>query len=163
MRFIALFLQDDSFAALCRAMEECSREQAFHAAHTLKGVCANLCLDRLLASASRLTEVLRPAADAMPEQAQPLFEAVQQDYAVTTQAIRAYLPPGTRCEQLSTLPRGFRLICVRTASGKRLMMCFRPRGLYVRDGRVWRAADAVVAVSPCLHGRRALLPPTLNL
>ena len=82
---------------------------------------------------------------------------------VPYQAIRAYLPPGTRCEQLSTLPRGFRLICVRTASGKRLMMCFRPRGLYVRDGRVWRAADAVVAVSPCLHGRRALLPPTLNL
>lgn len=82
---------------------------------------------------------------------------------VPYQAIRAYLPPGTRCEQLSTLPRGFRLICVRTASGKRLMMCFRPRGLYVRDGRVWRAADAVVAVSPSLHGRRALLPPTLNL
>lgn len=90
-RFIAKFLQDDSFAALCSAIEEGSREQAFHAAHTLKGVCANLCLDRLLASASQLTEVLRPAADAMPEQAQSLFEAVQQDYAITTQAIRAYL------------------------------------------------------------------------
>ena len=90
-RFALKFLQDDSFAALCSAMEEGSREQAFHAAHTLKGVCANLCLDRLLASASRLTEVLRPAVDVMPEQARPLFEAVQQDYAVTTQAIRAYL------------------------------------------------------------------------
>ena len=90
-RFIAKFLQDDSFAALCRAMEEGSREQAFHAAHTLKGVCANLCLDRLLASVSRLTEVLRPAADVMPEQALPLFEAVRQDYEATAQAIRAYL------------------------------------------------------------------------
>ena len=90
-RFIAKFLQDDSFAALCRAMEECSREQAFHAAHTLKGVCANLCLDRLLDSASQLTEVLRPAADVMPEQACPLFEAVQRDYETTTQAIHAYL------------------------------------------------------------------------
>lgn len=82
---------------------------------------------------------------------------------VAYQAVREHMPQGMRCEEISTLPRGFRLICVRTAAGQRLLMCFRPRGLYVRDGRVWRAADAVVAVSPALQGRRALLPPTLNM
>lgn len=76
-------------------------------------------------------------------------------------ALRAYLPPAMRCDDLDTLPRGFRLICVHTAGGSRLLMCFRPRALYIRRGRVWRAAQAVVAVSPALSGRRALLPPAV--
>ncbi len=78
-------------------------------------------------------------------------------------AVSAYMPPGMACDRLETLPRGFRLICVRTAAGRGMLMCFRPRALYVRCGRVWRAADAVVAVSGTLEGQRALLPPTLNL
>ena len=75
-------------------------------------------------------------------------------------ALRAHLPPGMECDDLSTLPRGFRLICVRTAAGSQMLMCFRPRALYIRCGRVWRAAHSVVAVSPQLQGSRALLPPT---
>ena len=76
-------------------------------------------------------------------------------------ALREHLPPDMECENLSTLPQGFRLICVRTAAGSQMLMCFRPRGLYIRCGRVWRAAQAVVAVSPRLRGRCALLPPTI--
>jgi len=76
-------------------------------------------------------------------------------------ALQRHLPPDMICEDPGTLPRGFRLIAVRTAGGSGLMMCFRPRGLYIRSGRVWRAAQAVVAVSPALEGKRALLPPTL--
>ena len=73
-------------------------------------------------------------------------------------ALRAHLPEGLRCDDLSTLPRGFRLLSVRTAGGRAMLMCFRPRALYVRQGRVWRAAEAVVAVSPALYGNTALLP-----
>ena len=76
-------------------------------------------------------------------------------------ALRPHLPRGMHCDQLQTMPRGFRLILVRTAGGSRLLMCFRPRALYIRRGSVWHAAEAVVAVSPSLHGRRALLPPSV--
>ena len=76
-------------------------------------------------------------------------------------ALLPHLPPGTDCLDPGTLPPGFRLILVRTAAGSRLMMCFRPRGLYIRRGRVWQAAEAVVAISAELEGRRALLPEVL--
>lgn len=76
-------------------------------------------------------------------------------------ALRPHLPPGTVCGEIGTLPRGFRLISVRTAAGSQMLMCFRPRALYIRSGRVWRAVRAVVAVSDSLTGQRALLPPTL--
>lgn len=79
------------------------------------------------------------------------------------QAVRAYMPRGMVCGRADTLPKGFRLISVRTAAGRALMMCFRPRALYVRQGSVWRAADAVVAVSGEIPGQRALLPPSLNV
>ena len=90
-RFVAKFLSDDSYVQLCRAMEAGQREEAFRAAHTLKGVCANLGFDRLQASASQLTEALRPEAAAIPAGAQALLAQVQQDYAETTGAIRVYL------------------------------------------------------------------------
>ena len=76
-------------------------------------------------------------------------------------ALRAHLPDGLSCRDLGTLPRGFRLIRVRTAAGAQMLMCFRPRALYIRRDRVWRTADAVVAVSPDMRDGRALLPPDL--
>lgn len=92
-RLLALFPDDDSFAALCQAMQKGCRTEAFRAAHTLKGVCGNLGLDKLMASSSRLTERLRPetAGDAVPEDAFRLLEAVRQDYEQTVRTIRAYL------------------------------------------------------------------------
>lgn len=90
-RFITKFLDDDSFAELCRAMQAGQREEAFRAAHTLKGVSANLSFSRLQASAGRLTELLRPETDAIPETAAPLLEEVGRDYEATVSAIRTYL------------------------------------------------------------------------
>ena len=72
-------------------MQAGQREQAFRAAHRLKGVCANLSFDRLGASASQLTELLRSEGDGVPEGAALVFHAVKQDYALTVDAIRAYL------------------------------------------------------------------------
>lgn len=90
-RFVTKFLSDDSYAQLCRAMEAGQREEAFRAAHTLKGVCANLGFDKLYGSASQLTEELRLETPSIPAAAAPLLAQVERDYAQTTDAIRAYL------------------------------------------------------------------------
>lgn len=88
-RFLIRFPQDPTFSELCQAMEAGEREKAFRCAHTLKGVCANLGLDRLLDSAGKLTEALR-AQDAVPGDAGALFENVRCDYELTVNAIRNY-------------------------------------------------------------------------
>ena len=90
-RFIAKFLDDGSYPELCRAMEQGQTEEAFRAAHTLKGVSANLGFDRLTASSGELTELLRGRTDGIPAEAVPLLDIVRQDYELTADAIRAYL------------------------------------------------------------------------
>ena len=90
-KFIAKFLNDGSFSDLQAALQEGSRERAFRAAHTLKGVCGNLSLDKLMNSASKLTEFLRPETEAIPEGTDVLFEEVRGDYELTVSAIRSYL------------------------------------------------------------------------
>ena len=90
-KFIIKFLDDDSFSMLCHAMQNGQREEAFRAAHTLKGVSANLGFDRLQAAVGELTELLRPETGNIPEGAAPLLEAVRREYELTAGAIRAYL------------------------------------------------------------------------
>lgn len=90
-KFIAKFLNDGSFPDLKAAFAEGDRERAFRAAHTLKGVCGNLSLSRLLLSASKLTELLRPEAAKIPEGAAALLDEVESDYELTVGAIRAFL------------------------------------------------------------------------
>lgn len=89
-KFLTRFPEDDSYSSLCRAMEGGDRADAFRAAHTLKGVCANLSLNRLLASVSRLTELLRPEGAGIPADAARLLDEVKCDYTWTINAIRAY-------------------------------------------------------------------------
>ena len=89
-RFIVKFLDDDSYSKLCSAMQDGNREEAFRAAHTLKGVCGNLSIAKLYDAASALTELLRPETDAMPEGAQALMEHVEQRYEQAAKVIRAY-------------------------------------------------------------------------
>ena len=90
-KFIAKFLDDGSYPELCRAMEQGQTEEAFRAAHTLKGVSANLGFDRLTASSGELTELLRGRTDGIPTEAAQLLDMVRQDYELTAGAIRAYL------------------------------------------------------------------------
>ena len=58
-RFAVKFLEDKSFEELTESLKEKDGEDAFRAAHTLKGICANLGLDRLYEADSELTEKLR--------------------------------------------------------------------------------------------------------
>ena len=89
-RFIGKFLDDGSFSELTSAMAAGQTEAAFRAAHTLKGVSANLGFEQLRQSASVLTEFLRGKADPVPAEALPLLEQVRRDYQMTVDAIRAY-------------------------------------------------------------------------
>ena len=58
-RFLRLFPLDDSFPRLSEALGRGDAQTAFRAAHTLKGVAANLGLAQLCAAASDMTECLR--------------------------------------------------------------------------------------------------------
>lgn len=90
-KFIGKFLDDKSFCELCYAMQEGQRKQAFCAAHTLKGVCANLSFNKLSTSVSLLTDLLRPETDEICEDAFLKTEQVKKDYDLTVGAIREYL------------------------------------------------------------------------
>ena len=90
-KFIVKFLDDDSYSKLCLAMQNGQWEEAFRAAHTLKGVSANLGFSRLLASAGELTELLRAETETIPGRAAALLEEVKQDYELIVSVIRAYL------------------------------------------------------------------------
>lgn len=85
-KFVLKFADDGSYQLLVDSMASKNYEEAFRAAHTIKGVCQNLGLTRLLASSSQLSEALRhgytPEADGLTEQ-------VGRDYRETIDAIRA--------------------------------------------------------------------------
>lgn len=83
-RFIAKFPNDPSFATLEQAIAAGEREEAFRAAHTIKGLCLNLGFGKLLASSEALTEALRHE---MSANASELFAQVKEDYVLTLNAV----------------------------------------------------------------------------
>ena len=83
-KFLAKFPTDPSFQNLEEALGNNDREEAFRAAHTIKGLCLNLGFGKLFTSSNALTEALRHE---MPDHAAELFEAVKADYALTLDAV----------------------------------------------------------------------------
>jgi len=79
-KFLLKFLDDGSFNTLAASLKDGNDEEAFRAAHTIKGVCQNLGLDKLYLSSSALTEALRGGKK---ESADGLFEKVKTDYELT--------------------------------------------------------------------------------
>ena len=86
-KFILKFLDDGSYDLLLKSLEEENYEEAFRASHTIKGVCQNLSLPKLMDSSAKLTEVLRSGWK--PEAAE-LVEQVKRDYEQTISAIREF-------------------------------------------------------------------------
>jgi len=85
-KYLKLFLSDPSFEELKNAFASQDAKTAFRAAHTLKGVAANLGLNKLSASSSELTEDLRPLVFTANSPA--LFEKVEADYTVAVEGIK---------------------------------------------------------------------------
>ena len=84
-RFALKFLDDPSYLNLEKAIQEQNVEEAFRAAHTLKGVCLNLGFDRLYKVSAELTEKLRGRELSGYE---ALYGKVQDEYKNTIAAIR---------------------------------------------------------------------------
>lgn len=85
MKFLLRFPEDPSFQALKESLGAENYEEAFRAAHTLKGVCQNLGLEKLYQSCSEITEKLR---DGRHPDNDRLFCQVEEDYLQTVTAIR---------------------------------------------------------------------------
>ncbi len=86
-KFVLKFLNDGSYDLLIRSLEEENYQEAFRAAHTIKGVSQNLDFTRLYRSSSQLSEALR---NGFTPEAPALAEQVKADYAQTVSAIRAF-------------------------------------------------------------------------
>ena len=88
-KFVLKFLNDGSYQLLLDSLAAGDRDEAFRAAHTIKGVCANLAFNTLLASSEELTEALREGKPPQPGE-EELAARVKADYERTRQAIQAY-------------------------------------------------------------------------
>ena len=88
-KFVLKFLNDGSYQLLKDSLAAGDRDEAFRAAHTMKGVCANLAFNELLESSEQLTEALRDGKPAQPGE-EALVAKVKEDYQRTAQAIRAF-------------------------------------------------------------------------
>ena len=75
-KFALMFLRDRSMEDLRAGMRDEKYENAFLAAHTLKGVCLNLGFSGLLAPVSEITELLRSVANAEAAGLMPVAEQV---------------------------------------------------------------------------------------
>ena len=88
-KFVLKFLSDGSYQLLRDSLAAGDREEAFRAAHTIKGVCANLAFTELLESSERLTEALRDGKPAEPGE-ERLLAKVAEDYERACQAIQVF-------------------------------------------------------------------------
>lgn len=86
-RVAVKFLNDTSFQTLKEALPEGNKEEAFRAAHTLKGVAVNLGFDALYKHSSEITELLR-AGDL--ENAKTVFPEVEKSYLLTIDALTKF-------------------------------------------------------------------------
>lgn len=84
-KFLFKFLDDKSYGLLIAAMDSGNSEEAFRAAHTIKGVCQNLAFTRLYKSSDAITEILRTGN---LDEARAFLPTVAGDYQETVQAIQ---------------------------------------------------------------------------
>lgn len=84
-KFTLKFLGDDSYRLLHDSLENENYQEAFRAAHTLKGVCQNLNFTKLYESSHLLTEALR---NGWSDEAALLVPRVDADYKQTVDAIK---------------------------------------------------------------------------
>lgn len=90
-KFIRRFLDDESFKLLSDSLGKNEKEEAFRAAHTLKGIAQNFSFTKLYESSEELTEALRPGNENIGADIDQLFESVKRDYKIVVEAIQSYI------------------------------------------------------------------------
>ena len=85
LRFVRKFPADGSFAALKAALSEGNAEEAFRAAHTLKGVAQNLGFTALFKAAETVTNILRGGSLAVAEH----MPELERLYGLTVESLAA--------------------------------------------------------------------------
>ena len=83
--FANMFLEDTGFQGLDDAMRKKEYEEAFKAAHKLKGVCQNMAFDKMTEVVQEMTEALRGKADIA--KAEWLFPQLEEVYHLTVDNI----------------------------------------------------------------------------
>lgn len=86
-KFVLKFLNDSSYELLCTSMKDENYEEAFRAAHTIKGICQNLSITRLYEISGQLCEALR---NGFTPEAPTLVERTKEEYQQTLAAIKEY-------------------------------------------------------------------------
>lgn len=83
--FLSKFPSDGSFSELKKALNDGDVSVAFRAAHTLKGVCANLGLQNLYEKASSVTEMLRGGS---LDDAKKAFPSLEEEYKKVLESLK---------------------------------------------------------------------------
>lgn len=84
-KFVLRFADSTDWLQLHTALEENRTEDAFRAAHTMKGVASNLGMTELYSASSQLTELLR---DGRSRDVSSALAAVDASYKKTLDAIQ---------------------------------------------------------------------------
>lgn len=88
-KFCQKFLDDGSYELLRSSMENGNTEEAFRAAHTMKGVAQNLAYTKLGKVSADLTEALRPGTPYDEAKVKELYKLVSDSYNETVTALKA--------------------------------------------------------------------------
>lgn len=86
-KFALKFLNDGSYGFLKESLDKKDYNEAFRAAHTLKGVCQNLSFEALYKSVFEVTEALRGGKELTD---MSLMDAVDRDYERLISALNEY-------------------------------------------------------------------------
>lgn len=91
-KFIVRFPGDPSYEQLMDAWDQENGEMIFKAAHTLKGVCANLSISGLFEIADQITEAYRPGQEQAQsgEEISDLMAELKLRYEKTAKAIQQF-------------------------------------------------------------------------
>lgn len=84
-KFLVKFLEDKNFEILKESIDKNDAESAFNAAHTMKGVAANLELNGLLRFLMPIVEILRQNKT---EGTNELIKNMDEEYEMLRQAIK---------------------------------------------------------------------------
>lgn len=87
IRFLKMALGDGSYQLLIDSIDTNNVDEAFRAAHTLKGVCGNLSITRLGESSTALCEYLRENR-VIDDKVMSMLPKVKEDYELTINAIK---------------------------------------------------------------------------